>query len=116
MNTAALTAAGFVAAAGLGAVVRVAVSGRVNRVDGLPLGTMAVNVAGALALGLLAGSSSPVMTIVGTGGLGALTTWSAFAVETDVLARRSPVLATGYVTLTLVAGVAAAYLGLVLAG
>lgn len=112
----ALVVAGFAVAAGLGAVIRVAVSGRGNRPGGLPLGTLAVNVAGALALGLLAGSSSQVLTIVGTGGIGALTTWSAFTVETDVLARRSPALAAGYLTFTLAAGVGAAYLGLVLAG
>lgn len=53
-----------------------------------PLGTLAVNVTGSIALGLLLGLAvahrlpSSVVTLVGTGFLGAYTTFSTFTFET----------------------------------
>jgi CrcB protein len=53
-----------------------------------PWGTLAVNVAGSLILGLLAGAADAaavsdwVLTLVGTGFCGALTTFSTFGYET----------------------------------
>jgi CrcB protein len=43
--------------------------------------TLAVNVVGSAVLGLLAGASSSTYSLVGVGFCGALTTFSAFAVE-----------------------------------
>lgn len=105
-----MIAVAFVASAALGAVARFAAARRWNRPD-LPLGTLAVNVAGAFALGLLADRSPDVVVIVGTGGLGALTTFSALAVETERLGRRG----IGYLSTTVVLGVGAAWAGLQLA-
>ncbi|GAB3178828.1 camphor resistance protein CrcB [Micromonospora palomenae] len=80
----------------------------------LPWGTLTVNVAGSLLLGvLLAVPAGPAVTaLVGTGFCGALTTWSTFGYETLRLARggaRRHALAN--VLLSVAAGLAAATLG-----
>jgi len=79
----------------------------------LPWRTLALNSAGALALGvLLAGDSQPTILITAAG-LGSLTTFSTVAAETAALLdnnRRN--LAIAYVGLTLGVGIAAAWLGL----
>lgn len=107
---------GFVAAAAVAAVGRSLVGRRLNRPDHLPVGTLAVNVAGALALGMLAGWEAPAVTIVGVGGLGALTTFSTLAVEVDALLADDRVgTALAYVGVTVVLGVGAAGAGLALA-
>lgn len=54
----------------------------------LPRATLLVNVAGSLLLGVVAaGSSGWVLVLLGTGVAGALTTYSAFALETVLLAQ-----------------------------
>jgi len=83
-----------------------------------PLGTLAVNAAGSLGLGLLIGLSrhhaipAEVVAAAGTGFCGALTTYSTLGLETARLAedgaRRH---ATLNVVANLVAGIAAAALG-----
>lgn len=76
-----------------------------------PWGTFAVNVAGALILGLVTGAvaaggaSSQVQLLLGTGLCGALTTYSTFSYETLRLAERG---ARFYAAVNVVAGVAAA--------
>ncbi|MEH0827723.1 MULTISPECIES: fluoride efflux transporter CrcB [unclassified Micromonospora] len=80
----------------------------------LPWGTLTVNVAGSLLLGVvLAVPAGPAVTaLVGTGFCGALTTWSTFGYETVRLARagaRRHALAN--VLLSVTAGLAAATLG-----
>ena len=109
-----MTALCFVALAGLGATLRWLAS------DGWPgghRGTLAVNVVGAFALGLLGGWTGPALTMVGAGGLGSLTTFSTFAADTTNLADGSGgVAAVRHVAVTLVLGVAAAWLGLSIAG
>ncbi len=110
-----VVAVAFVGVAVTATLVRVVVGGAANRPDGLAWGTLAVNVVGSLVLGLVAGASTPVLTVVGTGAMGALTTFSGFARDTVVTARRAPLLAVVYVGLMLVAGLAGAWLGLELA-
>jgi CrcB protein len=111
-------------AGALGAPARFLVERAISVRSGrrFPWGTLFVNVTGSLALGFVTGlalyhglSSTP-KTVVGTGFLGAYTTFSTYAYETvDVAARSSRRLATAYAVLSVVAGVAAATLGLVLA-
>ncbi len=103
-----LTPVLFVVAAAAGAVLRWQVSARLPR----PLGTLAVNLVGAFALGLLVGLDEPVVTVFGVGGLGALTTFSTFADDVVLLAKRSYVRAVIYVMVTVVGGVCAAALGI----
>lgn len=79
------------------------------------MGTLALNVVGSATLGLLAGSSAPVVTAVGTGGLGALTTASGVAAQVADLRARRPVTAAAYLATTVVLSVTAAALGLAVA-
>jgi CrcB protein len=74
-----------------------------------------VNVLGSLLLGLLTGSGAPVPLVVGVGGLGAMTTFSTFAADTMALADHHRLKAAGHVATTLVLGLGAALLGLVVA-
>ncbi|WP_423916091.1 CrcB family protein [Candidatus Poriferisodalis sp.] len=106
MTTAAVML-GFGVAAAVGTTLRWRASTTLG-----PGGTLIVNVAGAFALGLLASTSGAAATIVGTAGLGALTTVSGIFPESARLGRASPVLALGYVSLTITGATAAAYVGL----
>jgi fluoride exporter len=84
-----------------------------------PWGTFAVNVAGSALLGLLVAipAAAPVMAFAGTGLCGALTTYSTFGYETVRLAEDgTPRRAAVYATASLVAGLAAAYAGMAVAG
>jgi CrcB protein len=83
-----------------------------------PWGTLTVNVAGSLVLGVTAGAVSAsggpawVLTLVGTGFCGALTTFSTFGFETvRLLQERSARAAIGNVTLSVAAGLGACALG-----
>jgi CrcB protein len=101
----------------LGAVVRHLVDLAMPRAV-VPLGTLTVNVAGSLLLGLLAGLGTAVPdgwgALLGTGFCGALTTWSTFAFQTvDAGSRWAAAL---NVAATLVAGFGAVLLGHALAG
>lgn len=82
---------GVVAAGAAGAVARFVVTGALQgSAASLPWGTLAVNVAGSFALGALGAARLPpaVVAVAGTGFLGAFTTFSAFSVETVMLAER----------------------------
>ena len=105
-----MTAIGFLAAAGVATVLRVAVSARLSR-ESFPWGTLAVNVTGAFALGLLAVAGEATTLILAGGALGSLTTFSTLAVEIVELWRRSRPRAAVYAAVSLVTGVAAAYIG-----
>lgn len=78
--------------AAVGAPLRYAVDRAVRsrHPTGLPWGTLAVNTAGSLVLGLVVGAAaSPEVTaLVGTGFCGALTTYSTFGLETVVLGEQ----------------------------
>jgi CrcB protein len=79
-----------------------------------PLGTLVVNVAASLVLGLLVGlgASARVMALLGTGFCGALSTYSTFAYETLRLSEdRARLYAAVNVVVSVVASLAAAALG-----
>jgi CrcB protein len=83
-----------------------------------PWGTFTVNVAGSLLLGYLIGRPvAPWMSaLLGTGFCGALTTYSTFSFETLRLVREGDrVLAAAYAIGSVLAGLGAAYVGLLLA-
>jgi fluoride exporter len=88
----------------------------------MPWTTLAINVSGSFAVGLLlvfvlerwppTRYARPFLAI---GFLGAFTTFSTLAVESDLLVRDGSIgTATAYVVLSLVAGLVAAYAGMVL--
>jgi fluoride exporter len=88
-----------------------------------PWGTLTVNVAGSLVLGFLAQrvdqAAAPgwLLTLVGTGFCGALTTFSTFSFETVRLVEEGSWWeASANVVVSLVAGVAAVSLGWLAAG
>jgi CrcB protein len=112
-----IVALGFVAAAAIGACARGALLLRLNPVRGLPWGTLAVNVSGSLALGLAVELAPAWLTVLGTGALGAYTTFSTFALEVVRLFEEGDrALAAAYVGVMLTASVAAGWLGLTLSG
>jgi len=89
---------------GLGSVARVMVSTGVARWTGeeFPFGTIAVNVSGALLMGMLAGYgqsepgrllfSEPVRTFLMIGVLGGYTTFSSFSLQTFLLLEQGNLL------------------------
>jgi len=83
-----ISALAFVAAAAVGALARAEAGRCWNRHDGMPVGTLVVNVTGSFLLGLLADVGTPTMTILGVGALGAYTTFSSFARDAVTLAER----------------------------
>ncbi len=83
-----------------------------------PWGTLTVNIAGSLLLGFLAGlpADPTLAALAGTGFCGALTTYSTFGYETVRLARTGAHwYALANVLVSIVGGLGAAYLGLILA-
>ena len=107
-----MTALGFAVLAVAGALIRATAAQRFNS-PSWPWGTLGVNVAGSFALGLLAGSGNPLVTALGIGGLGSLTTLSTFAVELTSLGRAR---AIAYAAVSLALGLAAATAGLAISG
>lgn len=73
---------------GAGAVLRFELDGLVQRItDEFPLGTLTVNAAGSLALGILVGArvGGDALLLAGTGLLGSFTTFSTWMLETQRL-------------------------------
>lgn len=101
--------------AAVGAPLRWWVGQRLDR-PALPWGTFAVNVAGSFVLGLLAGLAveGHVLALLGTGFCGGLTTYSSFAVQTATVGREDAGAGARYAVLTVVAGLAACWVGFVL--
>jgi CrcB protein len=101
---------------GLGAIARFLLDGLVSTNSGsrFPLGTLLVNLSGALVLGVLAGLalSGNAYLLAGTAVIGSYTTFSTWMLESHRLAedgRRWLLFAN--IALSLVAGVGAAALG-----
>ncbi len=108
--------AGVVLIGGAGSVARFLAGGLVASVTGrdFPFGTLAVNVSGALILGLITGLAlgHDQALLAGTAAVGSYTTFSTWMFETDRLAEeRQFRLAATNVIVSLVLGVAAAALG-----
>jgi CrcB protein len=104
---------------GCGAIARFLLDGWVGeRARGaFPLGTLAVNLSGAFALGLLTGLAlrGDALLLAGTAVLGSYTTFSTWMLESQRLAEDAELgLAALNVALSLAAGVGAAALGRVL--
>jgi CrcB protein len=110
-----ITAAAFVLAASLGALGRAEAGRRWNQHDGAAWGSLVVNVTGSFTLGLLHDVGSPLITVVGVGGLGAFTTFSSFARDTVSLAEaRQLTLCVAYVVMSFALGLGAAAIGMAL--
>ena len=107
----------------LGAAARYLVGGWARRFGPIfPWGTLIINLSGCLILGIFSGLRLAGRYAVpafltpafGIGFVGAYTTFSTFAVETVLLIQEhSPLLAFSYVAASVVAGLIAAGLGLV---
>jgi CrcB protein len=113
----------FLVAAGVGAPARYLVDEWVqHRIGGaFPWGTFVVNVSGCFVVGVITGLAlyhglgTTSRTVLGTGGLGAYTTFSTFTFETVRLAEDGAVeTAARNVVASLLLGLAAASLGLAL--
>jgi CrcB protein len=111
-------------AAAVGAPARYLIDGFVqDRTRGdFPWGTFVVNVTGCLLLGTITGLGlydglhSTTRTVLGTGGVGAYTTFSTFTFETVRLAEEGAVsAAVRYTAASFVVGLAAATAGLTFA-
>lgn len=112
----ALTWIAVAALGGIGSLLRFFVDGtvasRVGRV--FPFGTLAVNLSGAVALGLVAGLAftGDALVLVGSATIGSYTTFSTWMLESHRLAEDSDLLAAlGNIVLSTALGVGAAALG-----
>jgi CrcB protein len=112
----AVTLLGIGLLGGLGAVARFALDGTVARRLGrsFPFGTLAVNLTGALALGVLVGATvgGDALRLAGTGLLGAYTTFSTWALESHRLAEDGETRSAALnFAVSLALGLGAAWLG-----
>ena len=89
-------------------------------VTAFPWATLTVNVVGSLAMGLLAGwlarhgqGGEQWRLFLGVGVLGGFTTFSAFSLEMMLLIERQPLQGMTYALVSVLAGVTALYLGLI---
>ncbi len=116
-----MTILGLLVAGGCGALLRYEVELNVRRRLGpsFPFGILVINVTGSFLLGLLVGLAEhhgvrpAVVTVLGTGLLGAYTTFSTFTFDTVALAERGRIVAAAAnIGASLVLGLGAAALGL----
>lgn len=89
---------------------------------GFPWGTLAVNLAGGLLMGVLAGvlaradGGEPARLLLGVGVLGGFTTFSAFSLDTyNMVTRGQAEFAIAYVVASVVGSIALLFIGLWLA-
>jgi len=103
-------------AAGTALRIGVATLIPVSTPDGaFPVATLLVNLVATLALAVVAGRLGRGHALVATGLLGALSTFSTFAVEVVLLAAAAPLMALAYLGASVAGGVALARVGLRLA-
>ncbi|WNG89289.1 fluoride efflux transporter CrcB [Mycobacterium sp. ITM-2016-00317] len=107
---------GVVLLGGLGAVARLTVDRAVSRraARPFPVGTLVVNISGALLLGFLAGLMLPaeLALLAGTAFVGSYTTFSTWMLETQRLAEERQIAsAVANLVVSVVLGLAAAALG-----
>lgn len=101
-----------------GSVTRYGVGIAAARLLGLafPWGTLAVNILGGLAMGVLAARTTPdnesIRLLIGVGFLGGFTTFSTFSLETVRLMEHQPGFAALYAAASLLLSVGACWLGL----
>ncbi|MCG7342539.1 fluoride efflux transporter CrcB [Sporosarcina sp. ACRSL] len=101
----------------IGAVLRLLISARMNKKEGIPIGTLVVNLTGSLLIGFLIGLELPKLWTIFlvSGFLGAFTTFSTLMKELLQLwrsgKRKESLL---YCTLSFVLGVVLAYGGYVI--
>ncbi|HEY8591334.1 MAG TPA: fluoride efflux transporter CrcB [Sphingomicrobium sp.] len=110
--------------AGIGGAFRHGVNAASARLfgTGFPTGTLIVNIVGSFLMGLAAGYflarpgiAQPVRLFLTTGILGGFTTFSAFSLDTALLVERHAyALAAAYVLGSVVASIAALFIGLAL--
>ena len=92
------------------------------RAGAFPFATLTVNVAGSLAMGLLAGwlarhggGGNSAHLLLGVGMLGGFTTFSSFSLDVVALIERGqPGMAALYIAASLLAGIGALFAGLIL--
>ena len=113
--------AGVVIIGGLGSVARFMVDRAVARrsARSFPLGTLTVNITGAVLLGFITGLalSHTVALLAGTAFVGAYTTFSTWMLETQRLTEERQLLpAMANIGVSLILGVAAAAAGQAIAG
>ena len=106
---------------GVGAVARFLLDGAVGSLSGssFPFGTLAVNLIGSLALGVLAGAvlNEDTLSLVAIGALGSFTTFSTWVFEAQRLAEDGEMrLAAANLLASLALGVALAWIGLEIGG
>ena len=115
-----MTALAWVAVAALGGVMAIArflLDGAVTSARGggsFPVGTLAVNLSGAVALGILAGAalSGTAYTIVAGGGIGTYTTFSTWMLESHRAGEGGDArVLWANIAISLVAGLAAVAIG-----
>ena len=98
-------------------------SGQMTSEDRFPLGTLAVNLIGCLAIGLVAGLGERTNALTAdtrlflmTGVIGGFTTFSAFGLETALMIKRDDlVTALAYVAVSVAGGLAAIWCGYLIA-
>lgn len=100
----------------LGALARFHVDTIVQRISrsSFPLGTLAINLSGALGLGVLTGSAvgGTSLVLIGSAGIGSFTTFSTWMFESERLAEDGEFgLALTNILVSLLVGVAAAAIG-----
>lgn len=107
-----MTAIAFIVAAALGTTIRAVVTSGQSP-TAIPWRTFAVNMVGAFALGVLLGWHPFNPLVVGTAGIGSLTTFSTVAAETaSLLDNKQRRRAIVYVLVTVSGGLAFAWAGL----
>jgi CrcB protein len=111
-----VTLAGIAVLGGLGAIARFVLDGAVSARLGraFPFGTLAVNLTGAFALGVLDGAAvgGDALRLAGVGFLGAYTTFSTWVLEAHRLGEDGRTrLGFGNLLVSLALGVGCAWLG-----